>query len=364
MAERRQWPDGLHAAVEAKEGLRLGADGRILGSITLQHFLGLYPHLAGMTATARPAAEELRDFYGLEVTPVPPHRPCVREDLPDLVFASGAARDRALVAEIRRAHASGRPVLVGTASVAASERLAATLAAAGVPCRVLNARNDEEEAAIVAGAGALGAVTISTNMAGRGTDIRLGGADAADRDRVVGLGGLYVLGTCRHESRRIDDQLRGRAGRQGDPGSSRLFVALDDDLLERHGIRGLLPAALFDPAAEAPLDAPTGAPRGGAGAARRRGGLLRHPPPAARLLADPRAPARLRRRLAPGGARGPRRARSARRACRRPLGGPRGAPSAPRASTRSSAASPSPPSTAAGAITSPRWGRCATRSTW
>ena len=236
VADRRHWPDGLQAAVEAKEGIARGAEGRILGSVTLQHFFRLYPTLCGMTATAEPSARELGEFYGLRTVVVPPHRPCVRRDLPDAVFTHKAAKAEALVREIAAARASGRPVLAGTASVRESEELAAALAAAGVPCEVLNAKNDELEAAVIARAGALGAVTISTNMAGRGTDIRLGGPDEKDRDRVAGLGGLYVIGTNRHESRRIDDQLRGRAGRQGDPGSSRFFISLEDDIFERYGL--------------------------------------------------------------------------------------------------------------------------------
>ncbi len=256
VARDRQWPDGLHAAVEAKEGLRLGADGSLLGSITLQHFLRLYPRLAGMTATAAPAAEELAALYGLAVVTIPPHRPCVRVDHEDRVFTHAAARDRAVVEEIARVHGCGRPILVGTASVAESERLAAALAARGVSCRVLNAKNDEAEAAVVAEAGAPGAVTISTNMAGRGTDIRLGGRDGAGGREVVALGGLYVIGTNLHESRRIDRQLRGRAGRQGDPGSSRFFVSLEDDLPRRCGIESLIPARLRPERAAAPVDSP------------------------------------------------------------------------------------------------------------
>jgi len=245
VAENRHWPDGLQAALEAKEGLLQQPEGKILSTITIQHFLRKYPRLCGMTATARPAARELAEIYGLEVSPVPPHRPCIRVDHPDVIYASRAAKRRALVAEISRVHATGRPILVGTVSVQESERLAADLAAAGIACRVLNAKNDAEEAEIVADAGALGAVTISTNMAGRGTDIRLGGAAEQQRDPVVALGGLYVIGTNRHESRRIDDQLRGRSGRQGDPGSSRFFISLEDDLLERCGIERLLPAKLL-----------------------------------------------------------------------------------------------------------------------
>ncbi|MGH9937097.1 MAG: accessory Sec system translocase SecA2, partial [Blastocatellia bacterium] len=237
----RRWPDGLQAALEAKEGLAIRPGGRILGSITLQHFLKHYPRLSGMTATAQPAAEELEDFYGLKVVSIPPNRPCVREDLPDVIFTHKGAKHRALIAEISRAHAAGRPVLVGTSSVEESESLARKLSEAGVACRALNAKNDEAEAEIIAEAGAVGAVTISTNMAGRGTDIRLGGTREEERERVVKLGGLYVIGTNRHESRRIDDQLRGRAGRQGDPGTSRFFVSLEDDLMARFGIDNLIP---------------------------------------------------------------------------------------------------------------------------
>jgi preprotein translocase subunit SecA len=241
VAENRHWPDGLQAALEAKEGLLPQPEGKILGSITIQHFLRKYPRLSGMTATARPAAHELAAVYGLDVQTVPPNRPCIRIDHPDVIYPSRDAKRRALIEEITSVHATGRPVLVGTVSVEESERLAADLREEGVVCRVLNARNDAEEAEIVAEAGALGAVTISTNMAGRGTDIRLGGAGERQRDEVVALGGLSVLGTNRHESRRIDDQLRGRAGRQGDPGSSRFILSLEDDLLQRCGIERLLP---------------------------------------------------------------------------------------------------------------------------
>jgi preprotein translocase subunit SecA len=235
--DKRHWPDGLQAAVEAKENLSRGSEGRILGTITLQHYFGLYPKLCGMTATARPAAAELREFYGLTVTVIPPHRPCIRVDQPDVFFTNRKAKTRALVREIAEVHAAGRPILVGTLSVRESEELAKVLRSAGIPLEVLNARNDELEAGIIAQAGRLGAVTISTNMAGRGTDIRLGGGDEAERDRVADLGGLYVIGNNRHESLRIDRQLRGRAGRQGDPGSSRLFISLEDEIFERYGLR-------------------------------------------------------------------------------------------------------------------------------
>jgi len=247
VAENRHWPDGLQAAVEAKEGLVPRREGRILASIAIQHFLGKYARLSGMTATARPAARELADVYGLEVVAIPTHRPCIRIDHPDVVFADRASKRRALLEEIARVHGSGRPILVGTISVSESDGLAADLRDAGIECDVLNARNDAEEAEIVARAGTPGAVTISTNMAGRGTDIRLGGADGAQSARVASLGGLHVIGTNRHESRRVDDQLRGRAGRQGDPGSSCFLISLEDDLPQRYGMRTLLPAIYFDP---------------------------------------------------------------------------------------------------------------------
>jgi len=256
VAENRHWPDGLQAAVEAKEGLRPGAGGSILGSITLQHFLRQYPLLCGMTATAASAADELWNVYGLPVAVIPPHLPCVRVDEEDRIFVNRAARDQAVIAEIERVHATARPVLVGTASVEDSERLAAALQHRGIACRVLNARNDELEAAVVAGAGDVGQVTISTNMAGRGTDIRLGGVGERNRDQVLALGGLYVIATNRHESLRIDLQLRGRAGRQGDPGTSRLFVSLEDGILRHAGINRVLPRTLALQGSELPGDIP------------------------------------------------------------------------------------------------------------
>jgi len=205
-----------------------------------------------MTATAELAVDELAEFYDLGVIVVPPNRPCIRTDHPDLVFTHGEAKRRVLVAEVETVHRTGRPILVGTVSVEESEELAADLRAAGIGCNVLNARRDDQEARIIAEAGALGAVTISTNMAGRGTDIRLGGREGEGFDQVATLGGLYVIGTNRHESGRIDDQLCGRAGRQGDPGSSRFFISLEDDLLVRYGIDALLrgtsrPAAQLEP---------------------------------------------------------------------------------------------------------------------
>jgi preprotein translocase subunit SecA len=187
-----------------------------------------------MTATAVLVGHELRDFFKLEVAVIPPNTPCVRVDEPDRVYASREEKEEALVAEVVASHAEGRPVLIGTLDVKESETLANALAAAGVASVVLNAKNDAEEAAIIAEAGKYGAVTVSTQMAGRGVDIRLGGSESTDRERVAGLGGLYVIGSARNDSRRVDDQLRGRAGRQGDPGGSVFFVSLEDDLITRH----------------------------------------------------------------------------------------------------------------------------------
>jgi preprotein translocase subunit SecA len=227
IAQDRRWPAGLQTAIEAKEGVSFRRQGRVLGSITLQNLVALYPYVCGMTGTAATQAEEFRAFYGLEVETIPTNRPVIRIDEPDLVWASKAAKEQAMVEEIRRVYGTGQPVLVGTASVEESERLSAALQA--VPHAVLNARNEEREALIVARAGERGAVTISTNMAGRGVDIQLG-------EGVAELGGLYVIGSNRHENRRIDHQLRGRAGRQGDPGRSRFFISLEDDLLVKYGI--------------------------------------------------------------------------------------------------------------------------------
>jgi preprotein translocase subunit SecA len=237
IAQNRRWPAGLHSAVEAKERVRLKAQGRILGSITVQSLAAMYEQICGMTGTAATQADEFWKVYKMPVSKIPTNRPVIRQDLPDVVYADTEARNRALAEEIQRVHETGRPILVGTASVEESEALSRRLQAAGVRHAVLNARNDEAEAEIIAQAGALGAVTVSTNMAGRGTDILLGGNPPRDREKVVELGGLYVMGTTRHDARRIDNQLRGRAGRQGDPGTSRFFISLDDDLLVRFGIR-------------------------------------------------------------------------------------------------------------------------------
>ena len=252
----RHWPDGLQEALEAKEGLTPGAGGRILGSMTVQRFLRGYPRLCGMTGTAQEAASEFEGAYGVPVAVLPPRLPLQRVDAPDTIYTHRDAKERAVIDEIERAHATGRPILVGTASVTESERLAATIAERGIQCAVLNAKRDDHEARIIAGAGALGAVTISTNMAGRGTDIRLGGPTEEHRARVVALGGLYVIGTNRHESRRIDRQLRGRAGRQGDPGETRFFVSLEDDLLVRYRIQDLIPTRFWPERCDAAIADP------------------------------------------------------------------------------------------------------------
>ncbi len=246
VAQRRRWPDGLQAAVEAKEGLAATEEGQVLGTITVQALIGLYSTTCGMTATGALVGDQLREFYRLEVAVVGPNSPCIRVDEPDRVYATREQKEAALVAQIAATQATGRPVLVGTLDVAESERLAARLRHTGVGCVVLNAKNDAEEAAIIAEAGVAGTVTVSTQMAGRGIDIRLGGSDrsnrdGADRDRVAEMGGLYVMGCGRHDSRRVDDQLRGRAGRQGDPGSSVFFVSVEDDLVVQHG-QDALPA--------------------------------------------------------------------------------------------------------------------------
>jgi preprotein translocase subunit SecA len=224
-AQDRRWPAGLHTAVEAKESVATKLQGVILGSITLQNLAAIYPQICGMTGTALSSEVEFKTMYLLPVEVIPTNRPMIRVDHPDVVFASRRDKDQAFVTEIRRAHGTGQPLLIGTASIAESEHLSGLLT--DIPHRVLNAKNNELEAATIARAGQRGAVTLSTNMAGRGTDIELG-------EGVAELGGLYVIGTNKHESRRIDSQLRGRAGRQGDPGCSRFFVSLEDDLMTKY----------------------------------------------------------------------------------------------------------------------------------
>ncbi|MCC7106136.1 MAG: preprotein translocase subunit SecA, partial [Chloroflexi bacterium] len=263
----RRYSEGLHQAIEAKEGVHVQRENITLARITFQNYFRLYDKLAGMTGTAATETEEFRRIYNLEVSQVPTHRPMVRKDNPDLVFKTENAKFNAVVDELASHYENGRPVLVGTTSIEKSERLSHLLTKRGVPHNVLNAKQHEREAGIIAQAGRPKMVTIATNMAGRGVDILLGGNPAAmvdetlrtqkiepteatdeqraevlatlegqvnsDRELVVGLGGLHIIGTERHESRRIDNQLRGRAGRQGDPGSSRFYVALDDELMRR-----------------------------------------------------------------------------------------------------------------------------------
>ncbi len=256
IAEKRQWPELLQSAVEAKEGLKNEAGGIILGSIAMQHYLSLYSRLAGMTGTAGAAASEFREYYGMDVVTIPTNRKCIRIDYPDLIFTHQEAKQKALVAEIKRAHGTGQPILIGTGSIEESETLAKALSQEGIPCTVLNAKNDEMEAAIIKKAGEAGAVTVSTNMAGRGVDIRLGGEQEQERDRVAALGGLYVIGTNRQESRRMDEQLRGRAGRQGDPGESRFIISLEDELAKKLNAAKLIPARRYPAKQEGSVDDP------------------------------------------------------------------------------------------------------------
>ena len=233
VARLQRWPDGLHAAVEAKEGLSASRNGEILDSITIQSLVGRYPAVCGMTGTAVAVGEQLREFYGLEIAVIPSNRPCVRVDEPDRLYATARQKEKALTGHVVAVHASGRPVLIGTLNVAESERIAGRLGRAGLSCVVLNAKNDAEEAAIVAEAGSRGAITVSTQMAGRGTDIRLGGT-AGDQGQIAALGGLHVIGAGRHGSSRLDHQLRGRSGRQGDPGSSVFFASMQDELIAEY----------------------------------------------------------------------------------------------------------------------------------
>lgn len=239
VAELQRWPDGLQAAVEAKEGLTVTDGGRILDQVTIQALLGLYPQKCGMTGTAVAASDQLRQFYGLSVSVIDPNVPTQRFDEADHVYAEATERDAAVIDHIVEIQRTGQPVLVGTQDVAQSESIADALVMRGVECNVLNAKNHEAEAGIIAEAGRPGRVTVSTQMAGRGTDIRLGGTEGEpgkeEHDRVVELGGLHVVGVGRFRSARLDNQLRGRAGRQGDPGSSVFFVSLEDDMVSVGG---------------------------------------------------------------------------------------------------------------------------------
>ncbi len=229
VAQRQRWPDGLHAAVEAKEGVATTERGQILDSITVQALVKRYQLVGGMTGTAVSAAEQFREFYQLETGDIATNRPCIRSDDPDRIYPTAVERDNALITAVDEAHQAGRPVLIGTHSVAESERIAERLEDHQISAAVLNAKNDEREAELIAAAGVEGAVTVSTQMAGRGVDIKLGGGKDSEHDQVADLGGLLVIGYGRYHTRRLDDQLRGRAGRQGDPGSSVIFVSLDDD---------------------------------------------------------------------------------------------------------------------------------------
>ncbi len=253
----RRWSEGLHQAVEAKEGVKVREENQTVASITFQNYFRLYAKLSGMTGTADTEAFEFQQIYGLEVVVIPTHKPMIRQDRSDLVFLSEEDKFQAILEDIQECAQRGQPVLVGTTTIDTSERLAQLLSTAGIPHEVLNAKQHEREAHIVAEAGRPGAVTIATNMAGRGTDIVLGGSpqtqiDAIDapteaqidgiredwrkrHDQVVAAGGLHIIGTERHESRRIDNQLRGRSGRQGDPGSSRFYLSLEDNLMRIFG---------------------------------------------------------------------------------------------------------------------------------
>lgn len=264
LLEGRRWSDGLHQAIEAKEGLKIEAENQTLATITFQNYFRMYKKLAGMTGTADTEASEFAEIYNLEVVVIPTHKPMIRQDYPDAVYKTEKAKYEAVVRDIEECYKAGRPVLVGTTSIEKSELISKILKKKGVPHNVLNAKYHDREAEIVAQAGRIGAVTIATNMAGRGTDILLGGNPEflaremlsgkdyteeeykkalekareickEEHDKVVSLGGLHIIGTERHESRRIDNQLRGRAGRQGDPGSSRFYLSLEDELLRLFG---------------------------------------------------------------------------------------------------------------------------------
>ncbi|RMG43626.1 MAG: preprotein translocase subunit SecA [Acidobacteria bacterium] len=283
----RRWSDGLHQAVEAKEGVQIRSENQTLATITFQNLFRMYEKLAGMTGTAATEAAEFAEIYKLDVVVIPTNKPMIREDHPDVIFKTEKAKFDAVADEIEQCYARRQPVLVGTTSIEKSERLSALLRKRGIPHEVLNAKQHAREADIVAQAGRLGAVTIATNMAGRGTDILLGGnpealakrlvlektgkswdeADEAEREaalaeareicareheEVVRLGGLHIIGTERHEARRIDNQLRGRAGRQGDPGSSRFYLSLEDDLMRRFA--GWLMEKALDQADDVPIE--------------------------------------------------------------------------------------------------------------
>lgn len=236
LMQGRRYSEGLHQAIEAKEGVTVQRESRTLATITFQNYFRLYKKLAGMTGTASTSAEELAKVYKLDVVEIPTNRRLIRKDLPDIIYKTEAMKFKKIVDRIKEVHATGQPVLVGTIAIEKSEYLAALLDREGISHKVLNAKHHEQEASIIAGAGQKGAVTIATNMAGRGTDIKLG-------EGVKDLGGLLILGTERHEARRIDNQLRGRAGRQGDPGMTQVYLSLEDELVRRFGgdaMKGLM----------------------------------------------------------------------------------------------------------------------------
>ncbi|MEK7568176.1 MAG: SEC-C metal-binding domain-containing protein, partial [Patescibacteria group bacterium] len=233
----RRYSGGLHQAIEAKEGVEVKQESRTYAQITIQNYFRMYKKIAGMTGTASTSAEEFHKVYGLDVVAVPTNKPTIREDLPDAIYKTREVKYKAVVEKIKERHYAGQPVLIGTASIEHNELLSDLLKQVGIPHEVLNAKNHEREGAIIAQAGKFGAVTVATNMAGRGVDIILGGSpiDPLEAQKVRESGGLFVIGTERHEARRIDNQLRGRSGRQGDPGSSQFFLSLEDDLLRIFG---------------------------------------------------------------------------------------------------------------------------------
>ncbi len=254
----RRYSEGLHQAIEAKEGVKVREENQTLATITLQNYFRMYEKLAGMTGTAATEADEFSHIYQLEVVVIPTHKPMIRKDLSDVVYKTEDAKFKAVVEDIAERHRRGQPVLVGTISIEKSEKLSRLLRKKGIPHQVLNAKHHEREAEIIAQAGRLGAVTVATNMAGRGVDIILGGnpPDPEEAEKVKKLGGLHVLGTERHEARRIDNQLRGRSGRQGDPGSSQFYLSLEDELLKVAGEKVKRLMERFDFPEDQPIEHP------------------------------------------------------------------------------------------------------------
>jgi len=235
MMQGRRYSEGLHQAIEAKENVDIKQESRTLATVTFQNFFRMYEKLSGMTGTAVTEAEEFAKIYNLEVLTVPTNKPMVRNDQPDKIFSTEMGKFKAVIAKIKELHQTGQPVLIGTISIEKNELLSKLLDAANVPHEILNAKNHAREAQIIAQAGKKGAVTLATNMAGRGVDIVLGAGDEKAREEILAVGGLFILGTERHEARRIDNQLRGRAGRQGDPGVSQFFISMEDDLMRVFG---------------------------------------------------------------------------------------------------------------------------------